>query len=136
MNGFRVCGPNAVSVVPAGISRTRRPSIVLASTRVYRHVCHRECGECIVSAACFMRTPLCDLLGIDAPIIQAGMSVYTSPELAAAVSEAGGLGSLGVWQRSAEKRGVTDLEFARARQDLIPNTSPIVSGRRPRRRPA
>jgi enoyl-[acyl-carrier protein] reductase II len=61
-----------------------------------------------------LRTPLCDLLAIDAPIVQAGMSVYTSPELAAAVSEAGGLGSLGVWQRSAEQLE-HDLEILRGR---------------------
>jgi enoyl-[acyl-carrier protein] reductase II len=61
-----------------------------------------------------LRTPLCDLLAIDAPIIQAGMSVYTSPELAAAVSEAGGLGSLGVWQRSPEALE-RDLDVLRGR---------------------
>ena len=48
-------------------------------------------------------TPLCDCLGIDAPVIQAGMSVFTSPELVAAVSNAGGLGSLGAWQRPADQ---------------------------------
>lgn len=42
-----------------------------------------------------MRTPVCDLLGIDVPVIQAGMGGVTSPELAAAVSGAGGLGILG-----------------------------------------
>lgn len=46
-----------------------------------------------------LRTRLCDLLGIDVPVIQAGMSIFTSPALAAAVSNAGGLGSLGAWQR-------------------------------------
>lgn len=49
-----------------------------------------------------LRTPLCDLLGIDVPIIQAGMSVLTSPSLVAAVSNAGGLGTLGGWRRSAD----------------------------------
>jgi enoyl-[acyl-carrier protein] reductase II len=52
-----------------------------------------------------LHTKLCDVLGIEVPIIQAGASIYTSAELAAAVSNAGGLGSLGVWQRST-----TDLE--------------------------
>lgn len=46
-----------------------------------------------------LRTAVCDVLEIDVPIIQAGMSVYTSPRLAIAVSEAGALGSLGAWQR-------------------------------------
>ena len=49
-----------------------------------------------------LRTPLCDLLGIEYPIILAGMSngggqdtAATPPELVAAVSNAGGLGVLG-----------------------------------------
>jgi nitronate monooxygenase len=41
------------------------------------------------------RTDLLDLLGITQPIIQAPMAGFTTPELAAAVSNAGGLGSLG-----------------------------------------
>src|SRR6202163_2390653 len=39
-----------------------------------------------------LHTPVCDLLGIDVPIFQAGMAKYTTPELVAAVSNAGGLG--------------------------------------------
>jgi NAD(P)H-dependent flavin oxidoreductase YrpB (nitropropane dioxygenase family) len=50
-------------------------------------------------ASDFIRTPICDLLGIDLPIIQAGMGrttgTPTPPALVAAVSEAGGLGCLG-----------------------------------------
>ena len=49
-----------------------------------------------------MRTRLCDLLGIEHPIIQAGMSIFTSAELVAAVSNAGALGSLGCWRRPAD----------------------------------
>jgi nitronate monooxygenase len=41
------------------------------------------------------RTELLDLLGIDHPIIQAPMSGFGGPELVAAVSNAGALGSLG-----------------------------------------
>ena len=45
------------------------------------------------------RTPLCDLLGIELPILQAGMGrthgTPTPPALVAAVSEAGGMGCLG-----------------------------------------
>jgi enoyl-[acyl-carrier protein] reductase II len=67
-----------------------------------------------------LRTPLCDRVGIDAPVIQAGMSVFTSPELVTAVSNAGGLGSLGAWQRPADQleaalaaiRDGTDRPFA------------------------
>ena len=54
------------------------------------------------------------------PIIQAGMSIFTSPALAAAVSEAGALGSLGAWNRPADQlrrdlaelRDLTDRPFA------------------------
>jgi len=42
-----------------------------------------------------LRTPLCDLLGIEYPIVQAPMASTSTPQLAVAVSEAGGLGSLG-----------------------------------------
>jgi NAD(P)H-dependent flavin oxidoreductase YrpB (nitropropane dioxygenase family) len=43
-----------------------------------------------------LRTPLCDLLGIDVPIGNAGMAGGTArARLAAAVAEAGGLGGLG-----------------------------------------
>ena len=48
-----------------------------------------------------IRTPVCDLLGIEFPIIQAGMGVFTSPELVAAVSNAGGMGNLGAGLRTA-----------------------------------
>ncbi|MHB8590154.1 MAG: NAD(P)H-dependent flavin oxidoreductase [Candidatus Dormibacteraceae bacterium] len=61
-----------------------------------------------------LHTPTCDLLGIDVPILQAGMSTYTSPELVAAVSNAGGLGIIGGLGRSpdelrAEIRKVREL---------------------------
>jgi NAD(P)H-dependent flavin oxidoreductase YrpB (nitropropane dioxygenase family) len=49
-----------------------------------------------------IHTPLCDLLGIEFPIIQAGMGMGSSAELAVAVSNAGGLGSLGAWRRPPE----------------------------------
>jgi NAD(P)H-dependent flavin oxidoreductase YrpB (nitropropane dioxygenase family) len=41
-----------------------------------------------------LRTPLCDRLGIELPILCAPMGFVTGPELAAAVSNAGGLGIL------------------------------------------
>lgn len=47
-----------------------------------------------------LHTPLCDLLGIAHPIVLGGMSTGTSAELVAAVSNAGGLGTLGVSGRS------------------------------------
>jgi NAD(P)H-dependent flavin oxidoreductase YrpB (nitropropane dioxygenase family) len=42
-----------------------------------------------------LRTPLCDLFGIDVPILNVGFGQSATPELAAAVSNAGGLGVLG-----------------------------------------
>jgi NAD(P)H-dependent flavin oxidoreductase YrpB (nitropropane dioxygenase family) len=47
-----------------------------------------------------LHTPVCQLLGIELPILQAGMSTYTTPELVAAVSNAGGLGIIGGLSRS------------------------------------
>ena len=40
-------------------------------------------------------TKICDALGIEYPIIQAGMGGFSDPPLVIAVSEAGGLGTLG-----------------------------------------
>jgi nitronate monooxygenase len=40
------------------------------------------------------RTALCDLLGIDYPIVQSGMGAIAGPELVAEVCQAGGLGIL------------------------------------------
>lgn len=42
-----------------------------------------------------IRTPLCEMLGIEHPILQGGMAWVATPELAAAVSNAGGLGIVG-----------------------------------------
>jgi NAD(P)H-dependent flavin oxidoreductase YrpB (nitropropane dioxygenase family) len=50
-----------------------------------------------------LQTPVCDLLGIQIPIVQAGMSTYTTPELVAAVSNAGGLGIIGGLFRDADE---------------------------------
>ena len=41
-----------------------------------------------------LRTALCDLLGIEYPIIQSGMGNVAGPDLVAEVSRAGGLGVL------------------------------------------
>ena len=62
-----------------------------------------------------MRTPVCDLLGIEQPIVQAPMSAV--PELAAAVSNAGGLGTLALtWSTPAgdpvrQTAALTDRPF-------------------------
>jgi Nitronate monooxygenase len=42
-----------------------------------------------------LKTPLCDVFGIDVPIILAPMGTCTSAEFAAAVSNEGGLGGIG-----------------------------------------
>lgn len=41
------------------------------------------------------KTKVCELLGIKYPILEGGMAIAGNPELAAAVSDAGGLGMLG-----------------------------------------
>jgi enoyl-[acyl-carrier protein] reductase II len=43
-----------------------------------------------------IRTPICDLLGVEHPILLAGMGGVSYAEVCAAVSEAGGFGSLGM----------------------------------------
>lgn len=60
-----------------------------------------------------MRTRLCDLLDIEYPIIQAGMGPFTAADLVAAVSNAGGLGSLGTSGRSPDQ---VREEIARIRE--------------------
>src|SRR5207245_2336805 len=49
-----------------------------------------------------LHTPVCDLLGIEIPIFQGGMATYTSAELVAAVSNAGGLGIIGALGRNRD----------------------------------
>lgn len=67
-----------------------------------------------------VRTPLCDVLGIEVPIICAPFGPFDSVDLAAAVCAAGGLGSLGTAVRAlpelrqqwARLRERTDRPFA------------------------
>lgn len=49
-----------------------------------------------------LRTEVCDLLGIEYPIIQGGMAWVATAELVAAVSNAGGLGIIGAGSLPAE----------------------------------
>jgi nitronate monooxygenase len=49
-----------------------------------------------------LRTPVCDLLGCEHPIVQAGMGGVARSELAAAVTEAGGYGLLGMVREKPE----------------------------------
>jgi nitronate monooxygenase len=56
-----------------------------------------------------MEIEFTDLVGIDHPIVQAPIGSATCPELAAAVSNAGGLGHLAVtWRDKAETRRIID----------------------------
>ena len=48
-----------------------------------------------VAKTSVLRTPMCERLNIEVPIILAGMGTASGPELTAAVSNAGGLGVLG-----------------------------------------
>jgi NAD(P)H-dependent flavin oxidoreductase YrpB (nitropropane dioxygenase family) len=60
-----------------------------------------------------LRTRICELLGIEHPIVMGGMGTGTSPDLVAAVSAAGGLGVLGASRQSAEELA-RDAEAIRA----------------------
>src|SRR3954470_25057115 len=67
-----------------------------------------------------MLSAMCERLGIEIPIIQAPMGGVSGPALAAAVSNAGGLGTLPLWgadiqalrQRVRETRALTTKPFA------------------------
>ena len=73
----------------------------------------RKCGE-------MLRTPLCDLLGIDVPVLCAPFGPWEQVDLAAAVCAAGGLGSVGtalvsvddLRRQWARLRELTDRPFA------------------------
>ena len=66
-----------------------------------------------------LRTALCDLLGIEYPVLQSGMGSVAGPDLVAEVSRAGGLGILAglnvapdeLRRRIQHVRGLTDRPF-------------------------
>lgn len=63
-----------------------------------------------------IRTPLCDLLGIEKPVFQGGMAWIADASLAAAVSNAGGLGIISAMNADAAwLRG--QIRVAKARTD-------------------
>jgi len=69
-----------------------------------------------------LRTRICDLFGIEFPIISAGMGGIACAELAAAVSEAGGLGTLGLAAFGREGiRNEIAAAQARTRKPLAAN---------------
>lgn len=79
----------------------------------------------MVTAANFLRTPLCDRLGCRYPILLAGMGGVSRHRLAAAVAHAGGFAKLGMVREPVERirdevaalRRATDRPFA---VNLIP----------------
>jgi nitronate monooxygenase/enoyl-[acyl-carrier protein] reductase II len=76
-----------------------------------------------------MRTSLCDVLGIDVPIILAGMGgVATSAEFAAAASNEGGLGSIGSLFRStaAVKRDIDVVKELTNRNYAVNHIPPTL----------
>jgi enoyl-[acyl-carrier protein] reductase II len=60
------------------------------SAPVYVNVNHHK------GSAMTIHTPICDLLGVEHPVLLAGMGGVSYAEVCAAVSEAGGFGSLGM----------------------------------------
>lgn len=80
------------------------------------------------------RTDLIELLGIDHPIIQAPMSGSDSPVLAAAVSNAGGMGSLGCGEMSIEtlrERFEETRSATKERSTMVYNTGSPLNGFNP-----
>jgi nitronate monooxygenase len=80
-----------------------------------------------------LRTPVTELLGIEHPILQAPMASAATPALAAAVSEAGGLGALGSSMLPVEElhRQTTELRELSGRPfqlNFFCHEPPDVSG--------
>ena len=75
-----------------------------------------------------LRTPLCDLLGMEVPIMQAAFWPATAPKLVAAVSEAGGLGSIGAVFESAEsvKRQIACVRELTPRPFAVNHVVPLL----------
>jgi NAD(P)H-dependent flavin oxidoreductase YrpB (nitropropane dioxygenase family) len=90
-----------------------------------------------------LHTPLCDLLNIDYPICSAGMGFVARAELAAAVSNAGGLGVIGGAGFTPERlrleiqktRELTDKPFGVDLLLPIQTTGEVLLPREPRERP-
>ena len=67
-----------------------------------------------------MRTRITDLLGIEHPIVQGGMQWVATAELAAAVSEAGGLGIISALTQPTKNPRVAGI------RNRATNTGPIA----------
>jgi nitronate monooxygenase len=66
-----------------------------------------------------LKTHLCDLFGIEVPIILAPMGTCTSAELAAAVSNEGGLGGIGSLFRTTAPSSATRARRERRHPDSV-----------------
>ena len=64
-----------------------------------------------------LKTPICERLGIEYPVFQAGMGMVAHATLAAAVSEAGGLGVVGAG---------TDLTPEKLREPALSLTNGLI----------
>lgn len=75
-----------------------------------------------------LRTPVCDDLGIEVPIMQAAIWPATSPGLVGAVCEAGGLGSIGSVFESAEsvERQITRVRELTNRPFAVNHVVPLL----------
>src|SRR5579859_1154361 len=66
--------------------------------------------------AMLLTTPLCQLLGISVPVVQAPVGSAVTPELVAAVSAAGGLGMLALtW--AGKEQAIRQIRQVRQRTD-------------------
>lgn len=75
-----------------------------------------------------LKTPLCDLLGIEVPIILAPMGSCTSAEFAATVSNEGGLGGIGTLTRTtaAIKRDIDAIKGLTNRNYAVNHIPPTL----------
>jgi len=64
-----------------------------------------------------LRTPICERLGIEYPVFQAGMGWVARADLAAAVSEAGGLGVIGAGSTMTPDTLREEIHIVRDRTD-------------------
>ena len=62
-----------------------------------------------------IRTPLCDLLGIQYPVLQGGMGPNDTSDLAAAVTNAGGLGVISQYVEEGNVKGATRRNIDRVK---------------------
>eukprot|EP00931_Biecheleriopsis_adriatica_P090735 TRINITY_DN64669_c0_g1_i1.p1 TRINITY_DN64669_c0_g1~~TRINITY_DN64669_c0_g1_i1.p1 ORF type:complete len:354 (+),score=75.36 TRINITY_DN64669_c0_g1_i1:32-1093(+) len=72
--------------------------------------------------ACAIKTPLTELLGIQHPVMLAGMNGVSHSDLAAAVSNAGGIGSIGGLTMSPK---VLTREIAWLKKELVDKSTPF-----------